>query len=50
MAPSPVVVGLHDDTDKVYSKPLYASPIYQYDGKPTYTVAELDILKMDVEG
>ncbi len=50
MAPSPIVIGLHDDTDKVYSKPLYASPIYKYDGKPTYTTAELDVLKVDVEG
>ena len=34
----------------MYSKPLYASPVYQYDGKPTYTMVELDILKMDAEG
>jgi len=50
MTPSPIIVGLCDNMDKVYSKPLYATPIYQYDGKPTYTTADLDVLKMDVEG
>ncbi len=33
---NPIVVGLCDNSDKVYSKPLYASPVYHYDGKPTY--------------
>ncbi len=50
MAPSPIVIRLRDNTDKVYSKPLYASPIYQYDGKPTYTMVELDVLKADTVG
>jgi len=34
----------------VYSKLLYASPIYHYDGKPTYTTQELEMLKGDTEG
>jgi len=34
----------------VYSKPLYASPSYQYDGKPIYKTEELDYLKMGVKG
>jgi len=33
---NPIVVGLCDNSDKVYSKPLYASPVYHYDGKLTY--------------
>jgi len=41
---------LRDDSDKVYSKPLYALPIYHYDGKPVYTAQELEVLKMDAEG
>ena len=50
IAPNPLVIALHDNTDKVYSKPLYAAPIYQYDGKPVYTTAELDYLKADAQG
>ncbi len=48
--PNPIVVGLCDNSNKVYSKLLYASPIYHYDGKPTYTAQELEMLKWDVEG
>jgi len=29
---------------------LYASLVYQFDGKPTYVTGELDYLKADVEG
>jgi len=43
-------MGLQDDSDKVYSKPLYASPIYHYNGKPTYMAQQLEVLKMDMEG
>jgi len=50
MAPNPLVVALRTDTDKVFSKPLYAAPVYKFDGKPTYTTAELDYLKADVQG
>ncbi len=50
MAPNPLVVALRHDSDKVFSKPLYASPVYLYDSKPTYATAELDYLKADVEG
>jgi|SRR6266702_3641685 len=50
MAPNPLVMALRDDTDKVYSKPLYAAPIYKYNGKPVYTTAELDYLKADTQG
>ncbi len=48
--PNPIVVKLRDDSDKVYSKPLYASPIYHYDRKPIYTTQELETLKVDAEG
>jgi len=48
--PNPIVVGLRDNSDKVYSKPLYASPIYHYDRKPVYTTQELEVFKMDAEG
>ncbi|SRR6266702_1137469 len=47
--PNLMVVGLHDDSDKVYTKPLYTSPIYHYDGKLVYMAQELEVLKMDME-
>ncbi len=49
MGPNPLVIGLQDDTDKVYSKPLYATPIYSFNGKPVYTIKELEVLKMDAK-
>ena len=45
----PLIIGLWDDTDKVYSKVLYASPIYHFDGKLTYTMEELDWFKFGVK-
>jgi len=48
--PNPIVVGLWDDSDKVYSKPLYAAPIYHYDGKPVYRAPQLEALKLGAEG
>jgi len=50
MAPNPLVIALRNNSDKVFSKPLYASPIYAYDGKPTYATGELDYLKADAQG
>ncbi len=50
MAPNPLVIVLRKDSDKVFSKPLYASLVYAFDGKPTYATGELDYLKMDAEG
>ncbi len=50
MAPNPLVIALRKDSDKVFSKPLYASPVYAFDGKPTYVTGELDYLKADAEG
>jgi len=50
MAPNPLVIGLRRDSDKVFSKPLYAAPVYKFDGKPTYATAELDYLKADAQG
>jgi len=49
MGPNPLVIGLRDNTDKVYSKPLYANPIYSFGSKPVYTVQELGVLKTDAE-
>jgi len=48
--PNPIVVGLRDDSDKVYTKPLYATPIFHYDGKPVYQAQQLEALKLGVEG
>ncbi len=48
--PNPIVVGLHDDSDKVYTKPLYATPIFHYDGKPVYQAEQLEVLKKGAEG
>ncbi len=50
MAPNPLVVVLWRDINKVYSKLLYAAPVYLYEGKPTYKTKELDYLKADAEG
>src|SRR6266571_1526758 len=50
MAPNPLVVALWRDSDKVFSKPLYASTVYAFDGKPTYAMGELDYLKADTQG
>ncbi len=49
MSPNLLMIGLHNDTNKVYSKLLYASPIYQYNGKLIYTAEELEFLKFKVE-
>jgi len=48
--PNPIVVGLRDDSDKVYTKPLYAEPIFHYDGKPMYRAEQLEVLKQGAEG
>ncbi len=48
--PNPIVIRLRDDSDKVYTKPLYAVPIFHYDGKPVYQAQQLEMLKMGVEG
>ncbi len=50
MAPNPLVIALRTDTDKVFSKPLYAAPVYKFEGKPTYATADLDYLKVDAQG
>jgi len=48
--PNPIVIGLRSDSDKVYTKPLYAAPIFHYDGKPVYRAEQLEKLKMGAEG
>jgi len=48
--PNPIVMGLRDDSDKVYTKPLYAAPIFHYDGKPVYRAQQLEALKLGAEG
>src|SRR6266702_5064871 len=50
MAPNLLVVALHTDTNKVFSKPLYAAPVYKFEGKPTYPAVDLDYLKADAQG
>ena len=50
MHPNPFVIGLCNNSDKVYTAPLYAVPIFHYDGKPVYHTQELEFLKMEVEG
>ncbi len=47
---NPIVIGLHDDSDKVFTKPLYAAPIFHYDGKPVYKAQQLEALKIGAEG
>ncbi len=48
--PNPIVIRLRNDSDKVYTKPLYAAPIFHYDGKPVYRAQQLKKLKTGVEG
>ncbi len=48
--PNPIVIGLCDNSNKVYTHPLYAAPIFHYDGKPVYRAQELEILKAGAEG
>jgi len=48
--PNPIVIGIRDDSDKVFTKPLYVALIFHYDGKPVYRVQELEVLKADAEG
>ncbi len=47
---NPIVIGLRDDSDKVYTKPLYTTPIFHYDGKPVYRAQQLEALKIGAEG
>ena len=48
--PNPIVVGLRNDSNKVFTKPLYATPVFHYDGKPVYRAEQLKKLKMGAEG
>ncbi len=50
MHPNPFVIGLRDNSEKVYTTPLYAAPIFHYDGKPVYKAQDLEFLKMEAEG
>ncbi|KAH9025243.1 hypothetical protein EDB85DRAFT_2149949 [Lactarius pseudohatsudake] len=36
MGPDPLVVGIIDESDKVYARPLYTAPRFTYSGKPIY--------------
>jgi len=47
--PNPIIIRLRNDSNKVYTKPLYATPIFHYDGKPVYRVEQLEKLKMGAE-
>ncbi len=47
--PNPIVIGLRDDSDKVFTKPLYAAPVFHYDGKAMYRAEQLEKLKLDAE-
>ncbi|KAH9160292.1 hypothetical protein EDB89DRAFT_2082058 [Lactarius sanguifluus] len=44
MNPDPIVLALAVDSDKTYSKPLYAEPHVRERGKPQYTPAEMHAL------
>ncbi len=50
MAPNLLVIAIQRDSDKVFSKPLYAGAVYAFDGKTTYATGELDYLKADAQG
>jgi len=48
--PNPIVIGLRDDSDKVFTKLLYAAPIFHYNRKPVYRAEQLKALKLGAEG
>ncbi len=50
MHPNPFIIGLRNDSEKVYTAPLYAAPIFHYDGKPVYRAQDLEVLKIGAEG
>ncbi len=47
---NPIIIGLRNDSDKLFTKPLYAAPIFHYDGKPMYQAEQLEKLKLGAEG
>jgi hypothetical protein len=49
MGPDPMVVGIIDESDKVYARPLYAAPLYHYDGKPMYPASEMSLFNNSFE-
>ncbi len=48
--PNPIVIGLCNDSSKLFTKPLYATPTFHYDGKPMYRAEQLEKLKLGAEG
>ncbi len=34
--PNPIIIRLRNDSSKIFTKPLYAVPIFHYDRKPIY--------------
>jgi len=48
--PNPIIIGLRNDSSKIFTKPLYATPVFHYDGKPVYQAEQLEKLKLGVEG
>ena len=48
--PNPIVIGLRDDSDKVFTKPLYAALVFHYDRKLVYRAEQLEKLKAGAEG
>jgi len=48
--PNPIVIGLCNDSSKIFTKLLYAAPVFHYDGKPVYQAEQLEKLKMGAEG
>ena len=49
MHPNPFVIGLRNDSEKVYTTPLYAAPVFHYDGKPIYRAQDLEVLKIGAD-
>ncbi len=49
MGPNPLIIGLQDNTNKVYSKLLYVTPIYSFNDKPVYMIQSLKMLKTNAE-
>src|SRR6266702_1092119 len=48
--PNPIVVGLCNNSNKVFTGPLYAVPVFRYNGKPVYKAKDLEGLKEKAEG
>ena len=49
MGPNPIVIGIIDESDRTYAKPLYAYPAYTYGARPRYAVEDMIVFQASFE-